>query len=331
MKIFKHYINQNGVALMVVLWVLVLLIALATEFAFSMKGEVNTTRNYKEDIQAYHLAKAGIHMAMAEILYPSSFHASHQDFRLIMGGSAKGSETDPNKSDKTAYRTSKRQGIELGPGLITYSLQDENSKIPINKTTRNTLVKVLTSAGIESKEKKDIIADSILDWIDSDNNHRLNGAENDFYQNLTPSYFAKNAPIENLDELSKIRGIDEKILYGTNQRKGLKKFFTTYNVKSVNPNTASPEVLSIIFSESQAKSIMKEREEKGFYDNTISDYFKIRSTGNIKGSPTNHTINTVVQKISKKELKFKEGPIILTHYWNDNSFENLYKKELTNN
>jgi general secretion pathway protein K len=258
MKIFRHHKNQNGVALMVVLWVLVLLIALATEFAFSMKGEVNTTRNYKEDIQAYHLAKAGIHMAMAEILYPSSFHASHQDFGLIMGDSTRGSESGSTQSDKTAYRTSIRQEIKLGSGLITYSLQDENSKIPINKTTRNTLVKVLTSAGIESKEKKDVIADSILDWIDADKNHRLNGAENDFYQNLIPPYFSKNAPIENLDELSKIRGIDEKILYGTNQRKGLINFFTTYNVKLVNPNTASPEVLSIIFSESQAKSIMKE-------------------------------------------------------------------------
>jgi len=264
MKIFRHHKNQNGVALMVVLWVLVLLIALATEFAFSMKGEVNTTRNYKEDIQAYHLAKAGIHMAMAEILYPSSFHASHQDFGLIMGDSTRGSERGSTQSGKTAYRTSIRQEIELGSGIISYSLQDENSKIPINKTTRNTLVKVLTSAGIESKEKKDVIADSILDWIDADKNHRLNGAENDFYQNLIPPYFAKNAPIENLDELSKIRGIDEKILYGTNQRKGLINFFTTYNVKSVNPNTASPEVLSIIFSESQAKSIMKERGKKGF-------------------------------------------------------------------
>ena len=326
MKIFKHHKNQNGVALMVVLWVLVLLIGLATEFAFSMKSEVNTTRNYKEDIQAYHLAKAGIHMAMAEILYPSSFHASHHDFGLVMGTSTKGPKRSSSQEDKTAYRNLIRQEIKLGSGQISYSLHDENSKVPINKTTRITLVKVLTSAGIESKEKKDIIADSILDWIDSDKNHRLNGAENDFYQNLIPPYFAKNAPIENLEELSKIRGIDEKILYGTNQRKGLINFFTTYNIKSVNPNTASPEVLSIIFSESQAKSIMKEREKKGFYDNTTSDYFRIRSTGEVEGSPTNHTINTVVQKISEKE-----GPIILTHYWNDNSFENLYKRELTDN
>ena len=326
MKIFKLHTNQSGIALIVVLWVLVLLMALATEFAFSMKGEVNTTRNFKEDIQTYHLAKAGIHLAMAEILSPSSFHALHRDFGLILGAPIKGSEGEPTDSDKTAYRSPTRQEIQFGPGVITYSLEDENSKIPINKTTRNILVKVLTTAGIESKEKKDIIADSILDWIDPDKTHRLNGAENDFYQSLIPPYFAKNASIESLDELSKIRGIDEKILYGTDQRKGLINFFTTYNVKSVNPNTASSEILSIIFSESQAKMIMKEREKKGFYNKTTSDYFRIRSTGKVRGSPTNHTISTVVQKISEKE-----GPVILTHYWNDNSFKSLQDRELTSN
>ena len=307
---------------MVVLWVLVLLMALATEFAFSMKGEVNTTRNFKEDVETYHLAKAGIHLAMAEILSPSSFHASHPDFGLIAGVPlpSTDSKKETPESGDSAYQSPMRQDIPFGRGTITYELEDESSRIPINTITRNILVKVLTTAGVEIGEKRDIIADSILDWIDANKNHRLNGAENDFYQNLIPPYFAKNAPIENLDELLKVRGIDEKILYGTDQLLGLNQFFTVYNAKMINPNTASPEVLSVIFSESQAKMIMKAREEKGFYNNTTSDYFRIRSTGRIEGSPTNHTINTVVQKISEKD-----GPVILTHYWNDNSFGNIYK------
>ena len=322
MKTFRLYRNQKGIALMVVLWVLVLLMALATEFAFSMKGEVNTTRNFKEDVETYHLAKAGIHLAMAEILSPSSFHASHPDFGLIAGVPLPptDSKKETPESGESAYQPPMRQDIPFGRGTITYELEDESSRIPINTITRNILVKVLTTAGVEIGEKRDIIADSILDWIDANKNHRLNGAENDFYQNLIPPYFAKNAPIENLDELLKVRGIDEKILYGTDQHPGLNQFFTVYNAKMINPNTASPEVLSVIFSESQAKMIMKAREEKGFYDNTTSDYFRIRSTGRIEGSPTNHTINTVVQKISEKD-----GPVILTHYWNDNSFGNIYK------
>ena len=318
MKVLRLYTNQNGIALMVVLWVLVLLMALATEFAFSMKGEVNTTRNFKEDAETYHLAKAGIHLGMAEVLLPASFHALHPDRGLVIGPPpppTMKAQEEATEEAKNTYRSIEREGIPLGRGTITYSLEDENSKIPINKATRNTLVKVLTIAGVENGEKRDIIADSILDWIDANKNHRLNGAENDFYQNLTPPYFAKSAPIENLDELLKVRGINEKILYGNDKQLGLNQFFTVYNLKSINANTASPEVLSVIFSESQVKLIMSTREEKGFYDNSTSDYFRIRSTGRIEGSPTNHTINTVIQKIFGKD-----GPKLLTHYWNDNSF-----------
>ena len=315
MKVLRLYTNQNGIALMVVLWVLVLLMALATEFAFSMKGEVNTTRNFKEDAETYHLAKAGIHLGMAEVLLPASFHALNPDRGLVIGPPTMKAKEEATEGAKNTYRSIEREGIPLGRGTITYSLEDENSKIPINKATRNTLVKVLTIAGVENGEKRDIIADSILDWIDANKNHRLNGAENDFYQNLTPPYFAKSAPIENLDELLKVRGINEKILYGNDEQLGLNQFFTVYNLKSINANTASPEVLSVIFSESQVKLIMSTREEKGFYDNSTSDYFRIRSTGRIEGSPTNHTINTVIQKIFGKD-----GPKLLTHYWNDNSF-----------
>ena len=72
--------NQSGIALMIVLWVLVLLMALATEFAFSMKMEVNTTRNYKEDTESYYLAKAGLNLALAELLKDASFHSIHDEY-----------------------------------------------------------------------------------------------------------------------------------------------------------------------------------------------------------------------------------------------------------
>ena len=322
MKIFKRHNNQSGIALMVVLWVLVLLIALATEFAYSMKGEVNATKNFKEDIEAYHIAKAGINLAMAEILYPASFHALHKDYGLVSGKLISQVKKENPEINKTPYRIPLRRNIQFGRGIITYTLEDENKKIPINRTTRDILVKVLTLAGVETGENKDIIADSILDWIDANKNHRLNGAENEFYQDLIPPYFPKNAPIENIDELIKIRGINKSILYGTDQHPGLNQFFTVYNVATLNPNTSSLEILSAVFSIPQAKMILKKREKMGFYDNTKSNYFKITSTGKIEGSATNHTIVAVMQRILKKN-----DPIILTHYWNDNSFINTYNPE----
>ncbi|KMP10365.1 hypothetical protein UZ36_07860 [Candidatus Nitromaritima sp. SCGC AAA799-C22] len=320
MKTHRPERNQKGIALMVVLWALVLLLALATEFAFSMKAEVNTTRNFKEDVESYHLAKAGIHLAMAEVLMPATFHASDPDLGLISGippVPATGTpEPEEEEGEKKTYRSFERQEIPIGKGSVTYTIEDENSKVPINKTTRDTLVKILTIAGVEVGAKRDTIADSILDWIDADDDHRLNGAENDYYKNRSPSYLAKNGPIENLDELLKIRGIDEDLLYGSDEPGGLNRFFTVYDIKTINPNTASEEVITAMFNESQAKLIVSTREEKGFYNNTTSDYFRIRSTGNIEGSPAQHSITAVVQKLTGKD-----GPTLFIHYWNDNSFE----------
>ena len=102
--------------------------------------------------------------------------------------------------------------------------------------------------------EQNIISDSVLDWVDTDKNHRLNGAEDDYYRKKNPPYFAKNGEIETLDELLKIRGMTKEILYGSaNKNDGDKKYngivnyLTTYKIPVVNPNTASKEVLDILF------------------------------------------------------------------------------------
>ena len=143
--------NQNGIAMMVVLWMLVLLIALATEFAFSMKMEVNTTRNFKEDVESYYLAKAGIAMAMSEIMKPTRFHSIHPDHGWISGkpltpedndslennrktrnfaGIVPVDETEDSKENGQEYDVIEREKIPFGNGEITYTITDENGKLP---------------------------------------------------------------------------------------------------------------------------------------------------------------------------------------------------------
>ena len=100
MKKLKN--NQKGIALMAVLWVLVILIALATEFAFSMKMEVNTTRNYKEDMESYYLSKAGFNLALAELFKDALFHSIHEDHGFIIGNiKSTGTESDSPSSEET--------------------------------------------------------------------------------------------------------------------------------------------------------------------------------------------------------------------------------------
>ena len=59
------------------------------------------------------------------------------------------------------------------------------------------------------------IADSILDWMDEDDDPREFGAEADVYSSLDPPYAPKNGPLESIDELLLVEGVTPWLLYGT--------------------------------------------------------------------------------------------------------------------
>jgi DNA uptake protein ComE-like DNA-binding protein len=58
------------------------------------------------------------------------------------------------------------------------------------------------------------IANAIMDWIDSDEERRIGGAESADYQGLAIPYSARNGPIESIDELLQIQGITPALFYG---------------------------------------------------------------------------------------------------------------------
>jgi general secretion pathway protein K len=147
--------NEKGIALIMVLWVMVLLIAMGTEFALSMKTEVNTTRNFKEDAETYYLAKAGLNLAKAEILSDAQFHSWTEEKGFIFGSvPSEDNESDNQTPSAVEPQAQSEEELEkpeppqrtelpLGKGFIHYSIRDENGKIKINSATRDILVKAL--------------------------------------------------------------------------------------------------------------------------------------------------------------------------------------------
>jgi len=332
--------------LILVLWIMVLLIALGTEFALSMKTEVNTTRNFKEDTEAYYLAKAGINLAKAEILSEVQFH-SRTEKRGFLFGPVISSENNeeinttvpdatPNAQLSVATDTKSEQESELeapeppqrielplGKGLIHYSIYDENGKININTASRDILTKALAANGLSLGSDRDTIVDSILDWIDKDD-HRVNGAESDYYEGLSPAYSAKNGPLDSLEELMKVKGVTPELFYGSEEYEprqpsdkdnapGLARIFTIQNVSQFNPNTAERAVLEIMYPENQVDEILKKKTERGWYNQSKSTHFKIEATGTFEHSPTQHTIVAVIEK-----QQTGNEATLLTRHWNDN-------------
>jgi type II secretory pathway component PulK len=138
---------------------------------------------------------------------------------------------------------------ELGEGKYTVKITDEDGKLPVNQATEDQWQRLFHLLGVEQSDA-DVIADSILDWIDGNDLHRLNGAESDYYESLSPPYRAKNGPLDRIEELLLVRGVTPEIFRGQaagdqpeTAVPGLPEVLTANPTGRVNVNTAGPIVL----------------------------------------------------------------------------------------
>ncbi len=225
---------DNGIALILVLWVLTVLMVIALSFSYMGRTESQTALAFKQGIEKKFLAEAGIEKGITEIIY-AKMNPNPQVILEEGGG--------PWKTDGTLYT------VKDGDGYYTVSIIDESGKININTLTDSSAIilkNLLTNSGVQA-DKADIITDSILDWKDADDLARLNGAEDDYYMSLPNPYKAKNANFDSLEELLLVRGVTPEILYGVGKKRGIIDFLTV-NSKSgvISANSAPKEVLMAV-------------------------------------------------------------------------------------
>ena len=142
-----------------------------------------------------------------------------------------------------------------------YGLSDEESKLNINAFTDadelGAFINKVTSADLQAASE---IGASIIDWCDTDNHVTPGGAERNYYRVRTPSYAAKDAPINSLDELLLVKGITPALYLQ------LKPHVTIYGNGQVNLNTASEAVLQAYkLPESLTQKIVSFRDTGGVF------------------------------------------------------------------
>jgi len=198
-------------------------------------------------------------------------------------------------------RTLYSMDIKVEDREFKIEITDEAGKINLNTADEKTLLELMDVLNIPSPEK-DIIVDSILDWRDPDEFHRLNGAESDYYEKLNPPYKSKNGPFDSLEELLLVRGITPEIYHK------LKKYLTTYRVSNkVNVNTADKTLLVLKgIPEDVAEEIIKER-KKGVFQN-LTDLEERIDISSIPSEVINNLTfslsNTVKIKVEIKKARF---------------------------
>ncbi|HMB86356.1 MAG TPA: general secretion pathway protein GspK [Methylomirabilota bacterium] len=244
--------RDHGFVLIAVLLTLTLMAVIVTELAFAARLEASMVRSYRDRVLARHLAEAAVQQAMREIATPSQVAALDETGQLVFYRAL------PGQTTPTPLPALPRVRVALGPGEFSYRLIDESARLALNLGA-DRLGRLLEALGVERAER-DIITDSVQDWRDADELHRLHGAESDFYLALPVPYRARNGNIQDAAELRQIRGVTSELYAGAGDRPGLGELVTAAAVNTVNLNTASPLVLKALgLSEAEIADVVQTR------------------------------------------------------------------------
>ncbi|HXN16092.1 MAG TPA: hypothetical protein VN878_06925 [Usitatibacter sp.] len=173
--------GQEGVALILVIWVAVLLTVVASSFIVERRTETMMVVNSISRARAEGAADAGVQRAIYEM------------YRID-------NATDAWRRDGTPYDWN-FDGI-----AVRVELREESAKIDINTASDPLLRGLLLFAGLNEEEATKLL-DAILDWRDADSLKRPNGAEEADYRAAGLSYRPANAPFQAIEELQLVLGM----------------------------------------------------------------------------------------------------------------------------
>lgn len=161
-------------------------------------------------------------------------------------------------------------------GTMAIQIRYTDSRFDVNTLSADLWDRILQHCGLEDQEQRIPLRDALLDWIDADNLHHLQGAETEYYLEQTPEYYCKNNKIQVLDELLLVRGVTPDLYYGSDVHPGLVDFLSVYGAADkVDINSAAPGVFQLIegLDENERTEILAFRKETPFQKlNELSEF-----------------------------------------------------------
>lgn len=323
MTAIKKKDSEKGVALLLAIFIMMLIVYLATEITYETTVEYTVNANSMNQIKAYYAAKAGVELSLLRIkMYQQvSSQMSNQmpaqfkqyiemiwsmpfQWPPIVGAEVNRVDQE-NIEDKAAESLMKES--------YRTSISDEGSKIDINDlgsysaSLRDYTMKMLTSH-FENKTQNDEnfakqfqnfdylkVINNIKDWVDADTESSNGGAENQYYQNLGSNEIPPNRSFRTLEELRMVSGVTEEFF------QEIKGFVTVYGSKSINPNTAPVELIKAIHPTITEEVIAKFNErrndpEQGPFQDEKDFWGFLNSVGAQIDEPTQKATPIIVER-----------------------------------
>lgn len=189
--------SANGIALVLVLWVLTLLTVMALGMTQTQRTETALVDNQIGGARFRAIADAAIAFTVLSFLTPER-------------------EEDLGRADDEAGA--------LGPWIpngapkpwrfdgqaVTITVFNEASRLNLNQADSRLLASLLRTVGV-AEEDAARLADAIVDWRDEDDLRLLNGAEDGDYRDAGRPLGAKDAPFAAVEELRQVLGVDSTL------------------------------------------------------------------------------------------------------------------------
>lgn len=144
------------------------------------------------------------------------------------------------KRDDPLLQLSGEDGASYSVQLKSEGERFNINHMLLNTSDKNLLKEIFIYWGIDEDIAQEI-ADAMLDWVDSNDEEQLNGAEKAYYEELGRLNQPFNRPFYSLDEMRLVRGMDfvEQI------KPDWRDWFTVWSAGGLDVNEASAEKISI--------------------------------------------------------------------------------------
>lgn len=234
MKRGKVLSEERGTALVITLLIIATLVGLTVAFSEESGVELNLAGYSRDGYAAYLAALGGCQRAEALLAQDEDrdVDSLHEPWALF---------EEAASSEELAGGASLAGKIVDENGKFNLNgLLNEAGKIDEKQQAR--LERLFSLLGLESNRVA-----PVLDWLDADDEKRLEGAETYYYQGLEHPYACGNAPFLTLGQIFLVKGMTPELASPVGSEEGegrrLLDYLTIYGDGKINVNTAPRLVL----------------------------------------------------------------------------------------
>ncbi|MCS7025539.1 MAG: type II secretion system protein GspK [Bryobacteraceae bacterium] len=230
-RLVLRFASSRGGALLAVLWLSAALSAVAFSVATTIRGEVERSSTATDGVKSYFLARGAIERALLWMVWSELYRNPDGSYRYWVPGA-------------------RRLNFDFPAGQVEVQLIPELGKLNVNTIRPGELFALLLALGAPAERAREITA-AILDWR-TPSPQGLTEFDQ-YYLLRTPTFLARHASIEEIEEVLNVRGMTLELFHGSWDRDregnlfakaGLKDCLSVYaSGEQVDVNSAQPETL----------------------------------------------------------------------------------------